>query len=119
MNSFRKTLLIITIIGWLFVSSTFLFPVYTFSESFWLYMIFIISGLSCLSVLFFLISASINKNIWSASSILKKSAALLGIIFTTAIAALVALIAMFFIAIDRHPVSMSTYGTPLYRPKIK
>lgn len=77
------------------------------------------AGLSCVSVAAFFITRRKNKEIWLGQSTLKKIVSFVGVLLLTAITAVVAFIVMFIIAIMRDPQPLSTYGTPIYRPKIK
>lgn len=115
----KKILYIITGIGWLAILSTFLFPVHTFEQEFWGVMIFVMAGLSCISVATFLITRQKNKEIWAGVSIFKKIASSLGILLLTAITGVVAFIVILIIAMSRDPHPLSTYGTPIHRPKVK
>ena len=59
-----RTLYLITIIGWLIVFSTFLFPTHTFGRMFWEVVGLPLIGLSCISVSVYAIRKE-SKESWS------------------------------------------------------
>ncbi len=113
----KKILFTITGICWLGMLSTFLFPLHTFTQESFIVPIFVTTAFTALSVIaLFQIK---DKNVWSKQHIFSKILYILGVILATAVTAFISFFVTLFISVIRDPRSLSTYGTPTFRPKAR
>jgi hypothetical protein len=121
----QRILFLITGLGWLVVLSTFLFPLHTFQGNFWSIVGLLVAGLSAASVGSILFAPKenpapqVNGLPAPERSTAKKTFIFIFSFLLTALTGFVAFIILAIISFSRDPHSLSTYGTPIYRPKVK